>query len=113
MKERLITFLCALGALALFFTMFLHQDSGGFGGAEVPRPTTEERGANGYQAAMQWLDREHIRTISLRDRYDRLSKKHLAATGNVLMVTNRGSFSKLPATFVLVPNCDVAIWSNR
>ena len=93
MKERLITFICALGALALFFTMFLHEDSGGFGGVEVPRPTTEERGANGYQAAMQWLDREHIRTISLRDRYDRLSKKNLAATGNVLMVT-------LPATAV-------------
>ena len=93
MKERLITFICALGALALFFTMFLHEDSGGFGGVEVPRPTTEERGANGYQAAMQWLDREHIRTISLRDRYDRLSKKNLAATGNLLIVT-------LPATAV-------------
>jgi len=92
-KERLITFICALGALALFFTMFLHEDSGGFGGVEVPRPTTEERGANGYQAAMQWLDREHIRTISLRDRYHRLSKKNLAATGNVLIVT-------LPATAV-------------
>jgi hypothetical protein len=92
-KERLITFICALGALALFFTMFLHEDSGGFGGAEAPRPTTEERGPNGYQAAMQWLDHEHIRTISLRDRYDRLSKKHLAASGNVLMVT-------LPATAV-------------
>jgi len=92
-KERLITFICALGALALFFTMFLHEDSGGFGGVEVPRPTTEERGANGYQAAMQWLDREHIRTISLRDRYGRLSKKNLSATGNVLMVT-------LPATAV-------------
>ena len=44
-KERLITFICALGALALFFTMFLHDDSHGLGGAEVPRPTTEERGA--------------------------------------------------------------------
>jgi hypothetical protein len=93
MKERLITLICALGALALFFTMFLHEDSGGFGNVEVPRPTTEERGANGYQAAMQWLDHEHIRTLSLRDRYDRLSQKNLPATGNVLMVT-------LPATAV-------------
>lgn len=93
MKERLITFICALGALALFFTMFLHEDSGGFGGADVPRPTTEERGVNGYQAAVQWLDHEHIRTLSLRDRYDRISKKNLAATGNVLIVT-------LPATAV-------------
>ena len=73
--------------------MFMHDDSHGFGGAEVPRPTTEERGANGYQAAMQWLDHEHIRTISLRERYDRLPKKNLPATGNVLIVT-------LPATAV-------------
>lgn len=93
MKERLITFICALGALALFFTMFIHDDSHGFGGTEVPRPTTEERGANGYQAAMQWLEHEHIRTISLRERYDRLPKKNLPATGNLLIVT-------LPATAV-------------
>jgi len=92
-KERFITFICALGALALFFTMFLHQDSRGLGGAEVPRPTTEERGANGYRAAMQWLEHEGIRTLSLRERYDRLPKKNLPATGNVLLVT-------LPATAV-------------
>ena len=94
MKERFITFICALGALALFFTMFMHQDSHGIGGIEVPRPTTEERGGNGYDAAMEWLDREHIRTLSLRDRYDKLPQKRaLAATGNVLIVT-------LPATAV-------------
>jgi hypothetical protein len=92
-KERLITFICALGALALFFTMFMHQDPRGFGGGEVPRPTTEERTNNGYRAALEWLDREHIRTISLRERYDRLPKKALAASGNVLLVT-------LPATAV-------------
>jgi hypothetical protein len=93
MKERFITFICALGALALFFTMFLHEDSRGLGGAEVPRPTTEERGPNGYHAAMQWLAHEGIRTISLRERYDRLPKKDLPASGNVLLVT-------LPATAV-------------
>jgi hypothetical protein len=87
LKERLITFICALGALALFFTMFVHDDSHGLSGAEVPRPTTEERGANGYQAAMQWLEHEHIRTISLRERYDRLPRKNLPATGNLLIVT--------------------------
>ncbi len=93
MKERLVTFICALGALALFFTMFIHDSSHGLGGAEVPRPTTEERGANGYRAAMQWLVHEHIRTFSLRERYDRLPRKNLPATGNVLIVT-------LPATAV-------------
>jgi Domain of unknown function (DUF4350) len=93
-RERFITFLCALGALALFFTMFMHQDQHGIGGKEAPRPTTEERGGNGYHAAMEWLDAENIRTISLRDRYDKLrQKKSLSATGNVLIVT-------LPATTV-------------
>jgi hypothetical protein len=87
-KERLITFVCALGALALFFTMFMHKDEQGIGSKEIPRPTTEERGANGYHAALQWLDAEHIRAVSLRDRFDKLpQKKSLAATGNVLIVT--------------------------
>jgi hypothetical protein len=93
-RERFITLLCALGALALFFTMFMHQDQHGIGGREVPRPTTEERGGNGYHAAMEWLDAEHIRAVSLRDRFDKLpQRKSLAATGNVLIVT-------LPATAV-------------
>ena len=88
MKERLVTFLCALGALALFLGMFMRRDDSGSGGNEVPRPTTEERGANGYHAALQWLDAEHFRAVSLRDRFDKLpQKKALTATGNVLMVT--------------------------
>jgi Domain of unknown function (DUF4350) len=87
-RERLITFVCALGALALFFTMFMHKDEQGIGSKEIPRPTTEERGGNGYHAALQWLDAEHIRAVSLRDRFDKLpQKKSLAATGNVLIVT--------------------------
>jgi hypothetical protein len=93
-KERLITLVCALGALALFLTMFLGKDEQGIGGKEIPRPTTQERGGNGYHAAMQWLDAEHIRAVSLRDRFDKLPQnKSLAPTGNVLMVT-------LPATAV-------------
>jgi hypothetical protein len=88
MKERLITFVCALGALGLFLTMFLHKEGEGIGGKEIPRPTTEERGGNGYHAALQWLDAEHIRAVSLRDRFDKLPQKSsLAATGNVLIVT--------------------------
>ncbi|MBV8804808.1 MAG: hypothetical protein JO042_07170, partial [Sinobacteraceae bacterium] len=51
MKERLITLVCALGALALFLGMFTHKDERGIGDKEVPRPTTEERGANGYHLA--------------------------------------------------------------
>ena len=88
MRERFITLLCALGALALFFTMFMHQDPHGIGGREAPRPTTEERGANGYHAALEWLDAEHIRAVSLRDRFDELPhRSSLPAAGNVLIVT--------------------------
>jgi len=43
MKERLITFLCALGALALFLAMFLHGDDVTNGRGGVPGPTSEER----------------------------------------------------------------------
>ncbi len=93
MRERLITLLCALGALALFFTMFLRQDVRSLTGSDVPRPTTEERGPNGYHAAFQWLNAEHVRTISLRDRYDKLPRKSLTPDGNLLIVT-------LPATVV-------------
>lgn len=92
MKERLITFICALGALALFVTMFMRQDPHGIGARDVPRPTSEERGANGYHAALEWLDAEHVRAVSLRDRFDKLpQEKPLSLTGNVLIVT-------LPAT---------------
>jgi hypothetical protein len=67
--------------------MFMHKNEPGIGGKEIPRPTTEERGGNGYHAALQWLDAEHIRAVSLRDRFDKLPQKSLAATGNVLIVT--------------------------
>jgi Domain of unknown function (DUF4350) len=87
-KERLITLVCALGALALFVGMFFRTDEPGMGGKDVPRPTTEERGGNGYHAAMEWLDTEHIRVVSLRERFDKLpQKKTLAPAGNVLIVT--------------------------
>jgi hypothetical protein len=91
MKERRITLVCALGALALFATLFL-------GGADeqrdrdVSRPTTEERGRNGYYGAMAWLYQERIRTFSVRDRFGKLADDpRLAPKGNLLIVT-------LPAT---------------
>jgi Domain of unknown function (DUF4350) len=87
-RERLITLLCALGALALFFTMFFHDEGGAGTGRDIPRPTTQERGQNGYHAVLEWLDGEHIRVVSLRDRFDKLEKRRgLAPTGNLLIVT--------------------------
>jgi hypothetical protein len=88
MKERLITLLCALGALALFLAMFLHGDDVTNGRGGVPGPTSEERRGNGYHGAMVWLDEEHIKTVSVRDRFDRwVSRTSLPAAGNLLIVT--------------------------
>ncbi len=87
MRERLVTLVCALGALALFFTMFLREDSRSLTGKEVARPTTEERGPNGYHAVIEWLSSEHVRTFSLRDRFDKLPQKQLTPDGNLLIVT--------------------------
>lgn len=86
MRERLITLACALGALGLFLAMFLHGDATSPG--EVSRPTTQERGPNGYQGALVWLDQQHIKTVSLRDHFNELaSRRGLPASGNLLIVT--------------------------
>jgi hypothetical protein len=88
MKERLITLLCALGALALFLAMFLHGDDVTNGRGGVPGPTSEERRVNGYHGAMVWLDEEHIKTVSVRDRIDKwVGRASLPAAGNLLIVT--------------------------
>ena len=88
MKERLITLLCALGALGLFLAMFLHGDDVTNGRGGVPGPTSEERRGNGYHGAMVWLDEEHIKTVSVRDRFDKwVGRASLPAAGNLLIVT--------------------------
>jgi hypothetical protein len=88
MKERLITLLCALGALALFLAVFLHGDDVTNGRGGVAGPTSEERRGNGYHGAMVWLDEEHIKTVSVRDRFDKwVGRASLPAAGNLLIVT--------------------------
>jgi hypothetical protein len=80
------TLLCALGALLVFVTLFVHG-----GPAEMLRsapPTTTERGDNGLFAARTWLEREGIRAVSLRERFDSLEQRHdLPRTGNLLIVS--------------------------
>jgi hypothetical protein len=86
--ERLTTLAFALGALALFLAMLVHNDDSAGRGSGVPRPTSEERHANGYHGAMVWLDEQHIRTVSVRDRFNELIvRPRLPATGNLLVVT--------------------------
>jgi hypothetical protein len=85
-RERVITLLCALGALAVFITLFIRTAP-----LETPAgapPTTLERGASGLLAARTWLAGEGIRTLSLQVRFDALVHRHdLPPSGNLLIVS--------------------------
>lgn len=93
MRERLVTLACALGALALFYVMFI-------GTARAPdpsragvvRPASVERRANGYFGASEWLARSGVRVVSLRERFTALAGPELglAPRGNLLIVTLPG-----------------------
>lgn len=86
MRERLITLACALGALVLFATLLVRGDAPD--AQRSGRPTTAERRGNGLMAAMTWLHGEGIRTVSVRERFDKLAaRRDLPATGNLLIVT--------------------------
>jgi hypothetical protein len=87
-KERLVTLLCAIGALVLFSIMFLNREGMSGTRFDAPRPITSERRGNGYHAAMTWLENEHIRSVSLRDRYGTLAaREDLTPSGNLLVVS--------------------------
>jgi hypothetical protein len=85
LRERLVTLGCALAALAVFFTLFF----GGQGEASrAARPTTVERHGDGLQGAFTWLRSEGVRVVSLRERFDTLTKRRdLAPSGNLMIVT--------------------------
>ena len=86
MRERLITLVCALGALFLFATLFVRGEAPD--AQRAGRPTTAEQRGNGLMAAMTWLQGEGIRTVSVRERFDSFAKRReLPATGNLMVVT--------------------------
>jgi len=88
MKERLLILAAASGALVLFVTMFLSSERGFGMTHEVPRPTSQERGGNGYGAVQQWLAAEKIATVSLQESLGKLFERDgLPPTGNVILVT--------------------------
>jgi hypothetical protein len=85
-RERFITLTCALGALLLFGALFWR--GGTLSGGEASLPTTAERGDNGLLGALRWLQQQGVPTLSLRERYGTLERRHdLAARGNLLIVT--------------------------
>lgn len=86
MSERLITLLCALGAFALFYAIFISPSASVE--ERTSQPTTEERGSNGYVAAKRWLESSGVRVESLRQRYDALYlDKRVATKGNLLITS--------------------------
>jgi len=87
MKDWLVTLGLAFAALGLFYALFLPQSEAP--GARYSQPTTLERGANGYAAAVSWLQTAGVRVVSLRKRYDVLARGEplLEDTGNLLITT--------------------------
>jgi hypothetical protein len=91
-RDRLVTLACALGALALFIVLFVEPERGLGPRADVPRPTTEETGGNGYRAAYAWLTASKLHAVSQREAFDALiARRDLMLTGNVLVVTLPGT----------------------
>jgi hypothetical protein len=86
MKDRLLTFALAIGALALFYVLFLHRPSQPQ--EQVTRPITTEKGPNGYLALMRWFEAIGVQPVSLRERFQALGELEGApATGNLLIST--------------------------
>ena len=86
MNERLITLVCAFGALLLFVTLFVQV--GETDRAEASAPTTAEHGANGLAAARAWLAGEHVPTRAVRTRFDAaFGGAEQTLSGNLLIVS--------------------------
>ena len=86
MKEKLVTLLLALAALALCYVLIFPKPRPDLTAAE--RPLSSNDGPAGYLAAWRWLSSEHVPVESLRERFDVLPlNESPRATGNVLLTT--------------------------
>jgi Domain of unknown function (DUF4350) len=85
LKDRLVTLALALGALALFYVLFLPKPAPEENAPALP--LSSESRPNGYQAAWRWLESEQIPVSALHDRFDQLPARSTAsnAAGNVLL----------------------------
>jgi len=84
MRDRLVTLLGALLALVIVYAQFFQRP----GEPPVTKPLSTEAGRNGYLALRNWLEREHVSVVSLRNRYSTLrDDESLPKGGNVLIVT--------------------------
>lgn len=85
MKERLVTLALALGALLLFYALFVSRSASN--ADDIPQPLSTEGGDAGYQGMWRWLQSQDIRVVSFRDRYGALARQPLPAAGNLLITT--------------------------
>lgn len=90
MRERVITLLLALAALAAFYALWLRPGPSLDPDAGMARPATGERRGNGYAAVFEWLDRAGVQVYSLRERYTALEDFMGPRTGNLLVLTLPG-----------------------
>jgi len=87
LKERLVTLGLALGALALFYVLFLPKPAPADNSPAMPLST--DLGPSGYQGAWRWLKGAQIPVLALHERYDRLNagSAPFSSTGNLLLST--------------------------
>ncbi len=90
MRERLVTFLLALGALAAFYGLWLRPSPSLDPDADIARPTSAERRGNGYAGLFEWLQKSAVPVRSLRERYTGLKEFDVPARGNLLVLTLPG-----------------------
>ena len=86
MKDRVITALGALGALALVYALFVQRPTE----REITRPQSTEPGRNGYLGLATWLEREGVSTVSMRERFDdglAARDRALPPAGNIMIMT--------------------------
>jgi hypothetical protein len=87
MRDRLVTLGLALGALALFYVLFVPKPVPAQN--EPALPLSTELRPDGYQGAWRWLKSEGIPVTALHERYDRLIAGGVtpSGTGNILLTT--------------------------
>jgi hypothetical protein len=87
MRERLISLVLALAALAAFYALWLRPSSSFDADADVERPTTSETHGNGYAGLFEWLRRSKVEARSFRERYTALADQDIVPRGNLLVLT--------------------------
>lgn len=86
MNERLVSLGGACAALVIVFILLVPHKSSEPG--RLSLPTTEDRGPYGLQGLKRWLDEGGVRTLTLRRRYNTLSRAaSMPDTGNLLITS--------------------------